>query len=160
MASYWTQDEASRALMLAKAGYTGAQIGLHLGRSKSSVLTKLRRMGFKKSPIRPLPSADVSERDRLMIADCLAGMSHRQLSEKYGLEIGSVSARLSHLGVRVPMSERVRRQREAMKRNGTRPGRTAIWPDCPSHLRREYLALRKHHGVPAAEARKALEEMA
>lgn len=154
----WSKSETARAQMLADAGYTYSQIAAVLERTKSSVGCRLRRLGVERMPSRPRPTS-TAERDRQMIADCLAGMSHRELGEKYGLEIGSVSARLSLHGVNVPMQERIRRQRAAMQRNGSKPGRKPTWPDCPPHLRREYLALRKHYGIAAADARSQLEKM-
>ena len=41
----WTQDEATRLVRLWRTGYTGGQLAIRFGRSRSSVLGKLKRLG-------------------------------------------------------------------------------------------------------------------
>lgn len=153
----WSPQEVLRLRELATAGYSQSQIGKVLGRTKSSVSGKMLRLGKRRAPTPPTQS-ETAVRDRRMVADFRSGMTQRQLAAKYGLEVGSVSARLSHLGERITIEERVRRQRASMIRNGSKPGRKPIWPDCPPQLRNEYLRLRNHYGIPAAEARALLEK--
>lgn len=152
----WTDTETARLKELSAAGYSFAQIARAMDRSRSSVGGKLWRLGHRKMPTPPTKS-EAEKRNRMMVADFRAGMTQRELGQKYGLETGSVSARLSKLGVHISLSERVRRQKASMHRNGTKAGRKPVWPDCPDHIRPEYMKLRKHYGFRAADARAVLE---
>lgn len=154
--SRWTEDELARLQTMSAAGYTFVQMADVLGRSRSSIAGKMWRLGVRRMRT-PLKADAAAERDRKMAADFRSGMTTRDLGKKYGLERDSVGARLSKLGVHISMSERVRRQKIAMARNGSKPGRKPVWPDCPDHIRPEYMKLRKHYGYRAAEARAVLE---
>lgn len=79
--------------------------------------------------------------------DYLAGMTVKQLSDKYGRTYGGIQTSLSRWGVRLPEGERERRA-----------GRGKYWADCPEHLREDYKVLRRY--MSAREARTTLEGQA
>lgn len=100
-----------------------------------------------------------NKRNRAMIADYLAGMSRREVAEKYGVHIGNVGRLFRRWNVVLLPEERRRRIEKAVGANRNKGGRPAVWPDCPPELQRDYKALRRC-GIPAAEARAELERLA
>ncbi len=96
-------------------------------------------------------------RDRQMAAEYLGGSTRRQLAEKYDLHIQTVSKILRKQSARLSSEEQARRTRAA---RSPHCGRRTVWPDCPPHLKREYMRFRNHYGIPAAEARAMLEAVA
>ena len=100
-----------------------------------------------------------AKRDRKMAADFFGGMTQRELAKKYGLTPKHVASRLALRlkGVTISPEERRKRFLRAIQ-NGAKVGRPQVWPDCPAHLRAEYMRLRKTYEIPAPEARRMLEE--
>lgn len=84
---------------------------------------------------------DRQQRRERVLAAYVAGESPRQIAARFGVSQRYVNQIAQAAGVTM------------------RPfGRPAVWPDCPDHLRREYLYLRRF--VPSTVARAELERAA
>jgi transposase len=108
-------------------------------------------MASQPLPYRPHVLAK-NERNEAMIADYLGGMSRAEVARKYGLHIGRLGKLLYQQRILLPVEERERR-----KRLTESPGRSAVWPDCPEHLRADYEMFRFRKRIPAAQARAMLD---
>lgn len=99
-------------------------------------------------------------RDAALAADWRSGgWTKAALAQKYGLSAHRVDTLLCRMGALLPadvLRERKARYGRAVGRLAM-GGRPAVWPDCPEHLRDEYMRLRNVHGYRAAEARRMLE---
>ena len=104
--------------------------------------------------------ATKSARNASLFAAYARGFTRRDLAALYGLSIKGVDSLFQRHGVTLDPSERIRRQVHGRKRVGFKNvGRKSCCPDCPPHLRADYIAL-QGRGMRASEARATLEARA
>lgn len=92
-------------------------------------------------------------RNKAMVADWLGGMMQVEVAKKYGISSARLSIIIRLSGARLSTAEHGRRTQSGIKRRG----RKLAWPNCPDHLRAQYIRMRKSYGYSAADARAILE---
>lgn len=96
--------------------------------------------------------AERAARRQEIIDDYLAGMTARECAEKYGLTFSTIKSQLCRWGVSLPPEEMRRRAQLAAAKSADK---RMVWPDCPAHLRTDYLTLSRY--MSRREARAQLE---
>ena len=100
-------------------------------------------------------SKDRAKRNAAMIDDWLGGMVQTDVAEKYDISVSRLSVLIRRSGAVLSTAEHGRRVQAGIK---TTRGRKPAWPDCPAHLKHEYMRLRKSYGISAQDARAAIEK--
>jgi hypothetical protein len=103
-----------------------------------------------------IPSEARAERDAEIARRWLAGESQARLGRDFGLSDSGVHRVLARVG-KAWCAARAAALREAASMRGAldqtqRPGRKAVWPDCPPELRSSYRKIRSVIGSEAAKA--------
>lgn len=93
-------------------------------------------------------------RNQRLAEDYKNGVPKEELAGKYKLARRSVNFILHKMGACLDESEWKARLSAAGKKSKRGSG---VWPDCPEHLKAEYLYLKRNKRIPAAEARAILE---
>ncbi len=147
----WTREEVETLHQMRAEGKTAAAIGVVLGRSKNSVISRMNRpeAGFQGEKRR---SIAVETRNRALAADYKGGMTQSGVAAKYAISTSYAAKILSQMGVSIHPSERRERVKRGVVRSPFKPGPAGI----PKDLREPYRKLRQGGGLTPPEARLVL----
>lgn len=95
-----------------------------------------------------------ADKYRKWLADFIGGKTAPEIAENAGVSEYRVREGIRRRLQGVPAFSAA----EMKRRRGINSGRKGAWPDCPPNLQAEYKRLQGSYNIPAAEARRMLEQ--